>query len=1685
MARKKTQSISLLVVFFLSGFFLSIQFSRLNNSNSLFEVKTSPTTKMVGSERFSYSDEFDSGNLGAEWCWHSDSANSASWDLTTNPSNLRITCPSVAINWETGVTDVPYMYQHLPTGDWEIEIKVNEPRSNDHTNGIIVYKSSNEWIMYANDYDSVGEMNLLTANLGGAPDNYAGGGRGNNHPYLKLKKEGMIYRCFGSDDGQVWNNYGSLTTNISFCEMGIFAHSQRRGTRITINADFDYFYFEKLEEPPKDEIPPEQVTGLTVTEEPVGNCLTLAWNPSITPDFWYYKIYRSTTCGFTPGPGNFIATSMTNAYLDTGLVDDVTYYYRISAVDEGQNEGATSAQVGGTPHDSDPPSQVSGVSVTVIASGTALQLSWTANTEPDLANYIVYRSTTPGFTPGPTNFIASPTTNHYLDTGLVDDVIYYYRVSAMDEVPNEGRSSNEGSGTPHDSEPPSQVLGVSVNVIASGTALELSWTANTEPDLANYKVYRSITSEFTPGPAYLVGMPSSNWFWDSRLIDNITYFYRITAVDEVPNEGTYSDEVSATPQDTVAPAKVTGVIVSVVPSGSALEITWDASVASDLDHYNIYRSRIPGFTPSLSNLIATPPINYYLDTDITENNVHYYRVSAVDEAGNEGIPSSNKYYYPLPVEPPQKVTGVSIIVVPSGNTLVLSWTANTEVDLANYRIYRSTTSGFTPGGGNLIAKPTNNYYLDFGLTDGVTYHYRISAVDEVPNEGTYSDEVSAIPWDTVAPEQVTGLRVSKVYTEGGDAIDIYWAPSPALDVAYYKIYRSTFPSFPLESDYLIGTTCINNFRDRNISVDLTEYRYFYRISAVDETGNEGVASDEPHGEPYIPEVEIVHRSVYQISYIDITYTYFFSNYISSWGELTRYDSQFRVNTEFWILSGENLAFPCAFFPKTHTYELGNLESGIYTFTFETWGCEVRSINFTVEPVPPQKVTGLKVRNEGTGTILNITWNPNPEPDIDHYNIYRSTINNFTTSSSNLISSSITHFYQDIGLTENRTYYYQITAVDHDGNEGPPSDEGANCPIDTLPPGPPTVTFLVVSGDVILIISSTDVDVAYLNIYRSNTSGGPYEFVEAYNFTGDPTLLLVEMPGPSFEDTIPPLSLEDPTINPPVIGFEFNYYYIITAVDENGNEGPPSNEIYIGLPPFYPPEWLEIRDNGNGDLDLRWRDDFRNDPEFIYKYRIYRMNPFTGILEPINTINSTTVNSYIDYGVPNGDWSYFLTIIDIYGDESYLSIPYNVTVKDVIPPGPPTELLCWNREGRITISWNPPAASNYGADVEYYGIYILNDPVIDVTGLIPNVTVFGRENTHCTFNISTSTYYLYVNAFDENGLAGAPASVIVDLEPPHLSILPDWTSAMPDPAPNKEVEITIRAYDRGGIDGAYIIYQVNNGLTHILRMELIKNLPNNSNIYRGIIPGQPAGAVVNFTIIVVDKYGHSMTSSYYSYSVVEKEPKFVKFPWWVVIIIIFFGAIATSSYVVITIFQNSRKEKRIKSLLEKVIREPMSLNFGNIESLTSHANEPRVIISNPFEPYNESPNFQYQDFAGHWEGFHLILLLMIFNSLLKAFPTLDRLFAGENKLMYVMELNSISHKEQISLFKSLINRNLETEIRLQLNNQMVELNTVEMNESWEQVLPKLNYCFDLSQILSDREFLTDLFLLTVLIKNSLK
>jgi hypothetical protein len=92
-----------------------------------------------------------------------------------------------------------------------------------------------------------------------------------------------------------------------------------------------------------------------------------------------------------------------------------------------------------------PPAQPIGLSASPGVSSTTLR--WSPNQEPDLSGYNVYRSATVGGTYEKVN-TESITYPNYTATGLVNDTIYWFKVTAIDLAGNESRLSTPVSSVP-------------------------------------------------------------------------------------------------------------------------------------------------------------------------------------------------------------------------------------------------------------------------------------------------------------------------------------------------------------------------------------------------------------------------------------------------------------------------------------------------------------------------------------------------------------------------------------------------------------------------------------------------------------------------------------------------------------------------------------------------------------------------------------------------------------------------------------------------------------------------------------------------------------------------------------------------------------------------------------------------------------------------------------------------------------------------------------------------------------------------------------------------------------------------------------------------------------------------------------------------------------------------------------
>jgi len=226
-----------------------------------------------------------------------------------------------------------------------------------------------------------------------------------------------------------------------------------------------------------------------------------------------------------------------------------------------------------------------------------------------------------------------------------------------------------------------------------------------------------------------------------------------------------------------------------------------------------------------------------------------YAVRYVNAAGQRAAFSNF-----LLLEPAVRVANPPTLIATgkeiSEDTITISWqppTANidgsTPVNLLGYNVYRvaEAESEVSPAPIN-TALVAGTRYVDQNFKFGETYRYIVRSVSLGTEGGQVeslnSNSLTVSPKDVFAPSAPTSITVAAA----PGRLSIFFPANPEPDVAGYNIYRSTDPDLPksqwtkLNGALLTRTT----FQDEKVE---SGKRYYYYLTAVDETGNVSAQSE--------------------------------------------------------------------------------------------------------------------------------------------------------------------------------------------------------------------------------------------------------------------------------------------------------------------------------------------------------------------------------------------------------------------------------------------------------------------------------------------------------------------------------------------------------------------------------------------------------------------------------------------------------------------------------------------------------------------------------------------------------------------------------------------------------------------------------------------------------------------------
>jgi len=453
------------------------------------------------------------------------------------------------------------------------------------------------------------------------------------------------------------------------------------------------------------------------------------------------------------------------------------------------------------------------------ASTNSVKLSWTANSESDLAGYKIYQGTTAG-SYGPSIDVGNTTV--YTANNLQAGLTYYYATTAYDTSGNESLPSVEVSKQipAADTTAPSVIL----TAPATGSTLSSSvtLTATATDDVGVVGV------QFQLNGANLGAEDTTNSYtmsWDTTTVADGSYTLTATARDATGNTTTSApvtvtvSNISVTPPDTTPPT----VTLTAPSNGSTLSgvVTLSASATDNVGIVGVQ------FQLNGTNLGAEDTTNAYSITwDTTEVPPGQYSISAMarDAAGNTTTATPLLVTVETPPDSiPPTVPGIPTAQVVSSSEISLNWTASTDnVAVTGYLVFRD---------GVLIDNPTTTSYKGVNLTPSTTYTYVVTASDAAGNTSNPSTPVSATtlaPPDSIPPSSPTGLQGTSV---SSSEVGLSWqASTDNVGVTGYHIFRN---------GEFIAVTTTTSYQDASLTPLTT---YTYTITAWDEAGNESLPS---------------------------------------------------------------------------------------------------------------------------------------------------------------------------------------------------------------------------------------------------------------------------------------------------------------------------------------------------------------------------------------------------------------------------------------------------------------------------------------------------------------------------------------------------------------------------------------------------------------------------------------------------------------------------------------------------------------------------------------------------------------------------------------------------------------------------------------------------------------------------
>ncbi|MFQ5454664.1 MAG: fibronectin type III domain-containing protein [Nitrospirota bacterium] len=742
----------------------------------------------------------------------------------------------------------------------------------------------------------------------------------------------------------------------------------------------------------------------------------------------------------------------TTVYNDTGVTDGVRYYYRVKAVASGEDSFYSNEASAITPLN--PPSGLAASAV----SNNQIDLTWTDNSSGE-TGYTIEQKTGSSGSYSVISQVGAGATSYNV-TGLVDGIIYYYRLKAANSLTESLYSNESLAMTPLI--PPSNLSASST----SNTSITLTWLDNT-PSETGYKIERKTGAGGTYAEIAITGANAVTYL-DTGLTGNTAYYYRIRATN-AGGDSQYSNEASAT-TSLFAPSNLTAATLS----PSQIRLDWsDNSI--DETGFRIERKIGSGGTYTEIATVGTN-ITMYDDSGLTDSTQYYYRVRAYDINGNSSYSNeANAVTYPLP---PAGPSGLNTQVI-SSSEIMVTWTDNSNNE-DGFRIERSTDGVNYQQIATVGVGATS--YNDTGLSPNTTYYYRVSAYNTGGGSG-YSNTSSN---STLILDIPSGLSAATI---SDSEIDLTWSDNSSGETGF--IIERSLDGVSFVQIAAVGQN-ITSYNNIGLSPNTT---YYYRVKAYNGTGVSPYSNTASNTTYIVNPPSALSAAAISGSQIDLV-----------WTDNSNNEDGFRIERKTGV-SGIYAEITTVG-PGLTSYSDTGLSAGTtYYYRVRAYNISGNSIysneaNAMTTPPPPSAPGGL-IAAGISSTRIGLNWTDNSNNETG-FRIERRTgaapYQEIATVSADITS------YNDTGLTANTVYYYQIRAYNAGGNSGY-SNEASTATLVVNPPSGLTANPVSIDSIGLNWTDNSNNETGF-KIERKTGVGGTYSLINtvgqnitAYNDTG--------------------------------------------------------------------------------------------------------------------------------------------------------------------------------------------------------------------------------------------------------------------------------------------------------------------------------------------------------------------------------------------------------------------------------------------------------------------------------------------------------------------------------------------------------------------------------------------------------